>query len=1523
MAISTNGTVLARLAGALYNTQMSNATYKEVASLDPSALANVLYARDFSMVSDATVANTLVANLGLSSIAGLGNWIAAQLTAAGTSKGAKVVELLNGFAQMTADATYGAYATAFNANVDAALSLSQTTDNAGGSFAAAGIVSGKAFTFTAGLDVLNGTTGNDSFNAVLQGAAASGTTIAPGDVVNGGAGVDTLNISVAGSAGAAYTLSAVQTNAVEKVLLSQFDTDSGNSTTVAADLMNGLTTVGFSASGADGDTVFTGLKNIVGAEMRNGAADLTLTYNSTVVAGSADTQALTVSAVTGGTFTADGAETLAITSELAKSKVTNVASNTLKTITVSGAADLEITTALTATTIDASAATGALTVTLGAANQAVTGGASADVIDAGTNLTSADTINGGAGTDTLKISVGNATVAVGTSASKGSLYNVSNVEVIDVASTNDAATLDLDGASAVTTALAAANVGVFGVDGTTETTGDVVNFTLNGVAYTSGAVNTGNAAIDTYEEVVAAKINTLTGFSATAGTNLVTITNTSGASEAVEFGGMTITGTGTVATTGTTGYTNVSFVNLAATQSVDIYSADAVTASLKDASGTADTLSINLKTTAGDKGFNKAVGTITANNIETINLGATGMTDGKVTTVAALTGNAIKTLNITGDSDVTISAFTSSTALTTIDGSTSSGDLNLAAAPAAKDQSIKTGSGNDTINMGAYLTAADTIDGGGNNVPAGGTSTGSDKLTATGNIGTVTTPSALKIANVETIEIATGGAAATYIDATSITGAKSMAFSATSGTVKVTNLAAGVSIGLGENSNGFDGTMDVSLADATGATDAISFTTPSGPDADKTVALTIAAAVETVNIAATTSSANARTATFTNTNNAAKNIVLTAGHASDTVALGTLNAATTNVDASKLAAKLTVTTASTGAVTVAASGAVADNITTGAGADAITLAGKLGTTVQTINGGAGVDTLNATADNAATDFTSVTNIETINLTVGGNVQSGFNDGTKDDGLNSASAVNILGGDALSTFTVGTTAALDDDAAGTTMKFDASAFGGSIDIAVASDAFDAELSILGGASTTDKVTAIIAGTDNKVALMSGVETLVLKSTDNDTDASADLTNVTGLKTIDAQFVTNTNADQIKVDKVAAGVAIKTTSTKTGDNLVINLADVSGSADSLSLEVTTFTASGDVLNFDAAGIEVLNLSMKSSTAGKVQLDGVTATTGSTVTVNVSGTGTAELTSMASSITSVNSTGTGALKIAAADRTSAAMTITGGEGGDTVAMKNAGDVLDGGLGTDTLVISQTAILGGIEVNLSAADQVVSMNGSSNSAIQKGFESVDLSAYSGFGSVVTGSSGANTIVGTALADQITGGNGADTITGGAGADIIDLTETTAAADTVIYADSTHGGDTVQGFSTANDILSFIDNTSLSLVGTATKGFAKGAGTALGLGAADLAAANVIVITDAQATQTSAGITTLITTINSGVGTNIGDGVILIMATSTGDANVYYDATAAGNDSVLLATLTGVKVADLANLATGNFVVA
>ena len=146
MAISTNGTIIARLAGGLYNQTLSSASYNEIvgsvkSAADINSLANSLVATDFAGKTDAQIATVLLTNLGLSSVAGLNNWVAAQITAAGPAgKGAKIVSLLNDFSNLTSDATYGASASSFNGKVDSALVLSQTAGFKGGDINAAATI---------------------------------------------------------------------------------------------------------------------------------------------------------------------------------------------------------------------------------------------------------------------------------------------------------------------------------------------------------------------------------------------------------------------------------------------------------------------------------------------------------------------------------------------------------------------------------------------------------------------------------------------------------------------------------------------------------------------------------------------------------------------------------------------------------------------------------------------------------------------------------------------------------------------------------------------------------------------------------------------------------------------------------------------------------------------------------------------------------------------------------------------------------------------------------------------------------------------------------------------------------------------------------------------------------------------------------------------------------------------------------------------------------------------------------------
>jgi Ca2+-binding RTX toxin-like protein len=105
----------------------------------------------------------------------------------------------------------------------------------------------------------------------------------------------------------------------------------------------------------------------------------------------------------------------------------------------------------------------------------------------------------------------------------------------------------------------------------------------------------------------------------------------------------------------------------------------------------------------------------------------------------------------------------------------------------------------------------------------------------------------------------------------------------------------------------------------------------------------------------------------------------------------------------------------------------------------------------------------------------------------------------------------------------------------------------------------------------------------------------------------------------------------------------------------------------------------------------------------------------------------------------------------------------------------------------------MGGISVDLTAADQITTFDGAANATAQTGFENVDLSAYANNGAVIVGAATASTITGTAGTDNISSGKGDDTINvtstaasandimdGGAGTgDTIHILATTDFADT------------------------------------------------------------------------------------------------------------------------------------------------
>jgi hypothetical protein len=229
MAISFTPTKIARFVGALYGVALNNSTYAaattEIYARGFDAVANEVFAADFGTKTTAQVAATVVANLGLTGAAATEGaaYVEGQLNAAAANaRGAVIMNVLNLFAGLTSDVTYGAAATAFEARVANAIIYSgATTSVYHGAFT--DLSTGTAFNLTTGFDNLVGTSGADIFNAYEQNADTLGT----GDIIDGKGGDDVLFADIHTSIHGGI---APRTTSVEKAIFRvQHDqTDSGD-----------------------------------------------------------------------------------------------------------------------------------------------------------------------------------------------------------------------------------------------------------------------------------------------------------------------------------------------------------------------------------------------------------------------------------------------------------------------------------------------------------------------------------------------------------------------------------------------------------------------------------------------------------------------------------------------------------------------------------------------------------------------------------------------------------------------------------------------------------------------------------------------------------------------------------------------------------------------------------------------------------------------------------------------------------------------------------------------------------------------------------------------------------------------------------------------------------------------------------------------------------------------------------------------------------------------------------------------
>ena len=622
MALPTNGIQLVRISGALFNQQLSASDYSDILAANKtvaelSSWANSMVSLEFKNKTTTDVAAALLTNVGLSSVAGLQNWVVGQLNAGGgmAKAGETVLAMLNDFSNMsTTDATYGSAVTTFNTKVANAQAVSQTAGSAGGTYAAVSLTAAPvAFPLTSNADVRTTGSGADTFNALYS--TTGGMTFQATDSLDGGAGADTINIQV----GVTGTHSAASMANIETV-----SANFSAAGTVSLLGSTGVTTVESSASTAA--AAFTNIGSTATAlRVTNTAQDANFGFTTAAVAGTADSVTATLSAVSGGTLTLAGIETVNLASSGSANTLTGLTATAATTVNVSGDQALALgTLGATVTTLNAGSntATGTgVSATMGAAATAtitggtgndsinisaitgdvsIAGGAGNDIVTATTGLTTSDTVGGGDGTaDVLST-----TAAVAEGYTAPTTRTITGFEQL---------TLSTAGSSAVTLTTANVDTGIARVNlaGTTAAygiTGPAGALTVTSTAALGGTLtltDTGTATTDaaTLTNSGVSNANVFAGAAVTS-TGYETLTINSGSASTTNTAAQTL---GTVTVTVDTG--GASAVNFTGANNV---SAGAISATTINASGmtgsgtfsnTSASVSSNITGTANNDGL--------------------------------------------------------------------------------------------------------------------------------------------------------------------------------------------------------------------------------------------------------------------------------------------------------------------------------------------------------------------------------------------------------------------------------------------------------------------------------------------------------------------------------------------------------------------------------------------------------------------------------------------------------------------------------------------------------------------------------------------------------------------------------------------------------------------------------------------------------------------------------------------------------------------------------------------------------
>jgi len=1439
MPISTNGTIIARLAGGLYNQTLSSATYSEVVSVvkntaDINAMANSLIATDFAGKTDAQIATVLLTNLGLTGVAGLNNWVAAQITASGAAgKGAKIVSLLNDFSNLTSDVTYGAAASSFNTKVDAALALSQSANFKGGDLNAAATIAAADAAAAAAKATAD--------------AAAKATADAAAKVI-----ADAAAAKVIADAAAAKVIADA---AAAKVIA---DAEAAAKAPLTFSLTTGLDT-GTKFTGGAGNDAFSGISS-------SDATVATFTSADSLVGG-IGTDTLTV-AVSGTITTAPSVITSGI-EELSLINNSTGASYTLDATLMSGLSKVSVSGGLNPVIVNN---TGVVDVALNSTSKNLTVSALASAI-AGASDAATVTLNGAAlaGNVTLDYS-GVETLNIAATGASGDLTTDTRLTVTDTS----LKTANITGPAAVRLGLTTSGATAVDAVGVVNASAATGNIDVTVAAGTSGLLSiTGGSGSDTINVGSVTKEMTIAGG---AGTDTLVVSSAAKATAPVVQPGInvsgfetleiTASGSASIAAFPSNAFTTISAKGTATvsdlgTAAVTVNQAPATAGGTLTATratdGTADTITVNLNPTT--------TGTFTGVSIaneETVTIRSSGVGTG-ANTITTLTATSAKALTITGDRGLTVTTLSGAASLASIDASANTGTvlsidasnstvamtvkgsagsptsttstLNTLTTGSGSDNvtgsawidNISTGNGNDTISAGAgndTVTAGagnDVIDAGeGDNNINGGTGNdsitagaGNDLIDGGGGSDTISAGAGddlIAIAVLNSNTSVDGGAGTDRLSTTTGTITSTTATSVRDAMIPVTDSAApkltsvnSAYVSITPTSTSASSPLNLDL---TGVTDTTTlFVNPIDASNDDFIKVTNFSGSAITVYGALSTSVETKSLVIDGTGQAALTVSLEdydTANTSDIFTVTDVSALTISGRSTSQMAGSADQNSSLGVVT--ANGADTITVsTTGSGAantTALTLQSLSASVASTVNLTAGTnDTLKITAATGlVTDNSLVTS-----FTATGGVGSNFDIDKVNLGTSVIATTRITVGEGGAMSTDGNTTIT----AGQYTDFDAGKF---------------------TSLTVDVGAAGVAQLD-----LSGIETTASTLTVG-TSGSIVLRNSLGVASKASSF-TFTGRGDVDFD---TGGAVNNTVTLLGSTVSFN---TSG----LSVDTDGFTVGASAVS--TAATVTTGVGNDSVTGGSAN-DSITTGLGADTLVGGLGNDTLTLTE------TLSNQSTDVVKLEATVGTSAdsvrvqgASTSTGDDtGGDRiVGFELANDIVETvatGIvhfvhGTHTTIgtAAATTTTGAateftkltllVQLDSAAANSAISIGDSTSGDIAVTFTSptnsgVAVTDMSAIETTVegrlrynlTGTTAANTITGGNLDDTIVGGTGADYLTGGGGNDTIDLTAATGDLDTVVLTGaaitSAEGNmDTISGFysastATSADILLF-----------------------------------------------------------------------------------------------------------------------